>query len=401
MRDRSAIAVLAATAIAACSRLADTAGMPPAADNSFALQSAAVVYKEIYNFKGIPDGASPNGDLVYLNGVFYGSSYYGGAYGAGTVFRVTASGEERVLHSFYVSRSKKTDANPLGIALLRGALYGTTVSGGAYGSGTVFTMTTAGKERILHSLGYGRDGRVPYSGLLPWKGTLYGEAGGGVYGLGTVYSVTPTGQERVVCSFPSSVGPPTGGLIAVNGTLYGTSPNGGPYNAGTAFSLTTAGSVGVIHNFGASGDGSSPDGGVTALHGTLYGTTMSGGTYGRGIVFSLRRSGDEHVLHDFGSGTDGASPIGALAVRDGVLYGTTSSGGLYGKGTLFSMTTTGREKVLHNFGHASDGAQPAGKLLLLDGSFYSATVYGGNVCTGAGCGTVFELTPTRVIEFAR
>jgi uncharacterized repeat protein (TIGR03803 family) len=392
MTYRSAILVLSATAIAACSRLAGTAGIPPATDNSFAMQSATVGYKEIYNFKGIPDGASPNGDLVYLNDAFYGSSYYGGAYGAGTVFRLTASGEERVLHSFYLSRSKRTDANPFGIAPLRGELYGTTVRGGAYSAGAVFAMTTAGKERILHSFGDGSDARVPYSGLLPWKDRLYGEAGGGVYGLGTVYSVTPRGQERVLCSFPSSVGPPTGGLIAVDGTLYGTSPNGGTYNGGTAFSLTTAGSVGVIHNFGASGDGSSPDGGVTALHGTLYGTTMGGGTYGRGIVFSLRKSGDEHVLHDFGSGTDGASPIGPLAVRNGVLYGTTSSGGSHGKGTLFSMTTTGTEKVLHNFGHASDGAQPVGKLLLLDGNFYSTTVYGGNVCTGAGCGTVFELT---------
>lgn len=393
MTIRISIVILSATAIAACSRLAGTAGMPPTTDSSFAMQSAAVGYDKIYNFKGIPDGASPNGDLVYLNGVFYGSTYYGGTYGAGSVVRVTASDEERVLHSFYLSRSKRDSANPFGIALLRGALYGTTVRGGAYSAGTVFQMTTAGKERILHSFGHGGDARVPYSGLLPWKGTLYGEAGGGAYGLGTVYSITPIGQEHVVCSFPSSVGPPTGGLIVMNGTLYGTSPNGGSYNGGTAFSLTPAGSVHVLYNFGASGDGSSPNGGVTALHGTLYGTTMSGGAHGRGIVFSLSKSGDEHILHDFGSGTDGASPNGAVAVRDRALYGTTSSGGLYGKGTLFSITTTGTEKVLHSFGHGSDGAQPVGNLLLLDGAFYSTTVYGGNVCTGAGCGTVFELTP--------
>lgn len=369
---------------------------------SRAWRKKSVAYKKIYNFKGISDGASPNGDLVYLNGVFYASTYYGGAYGAGSVSRVTASGEERVLHSFYLSRSKRDSANPIGIALLRGVLYGTTVSGGAYGSGAVFAMTTAGKERILHSFGYGSDARVPYSGLLSWKGTLYGEAGGGVYGLGTVYSVTPVGQEHVVCNFSSSAGPPPGGLIAMNGTLYGTGLNGGSYNSGTAFSLTTAGSLRVLYNFGASGDGSSPSGGVTALHGTLYGMTMSGGTYGRGIVFSLSRSGDEHILHDFGSGTDGASPIGALAVRDGVLYGTTSLGGLYGEGTLFSMTTAGTEKVLHSFGHASDGVLPVGNLLLLEGTFYSTTVYGGNVCNGAGCGTVFELTPRRVVEaFAR
>ncbi|MBV8530358.1 MAG: hypothetical protein JO104_03500, partial [Candidatus Eremiobacteraeota bacterium] len=71
-------------------------------------------YTTIYNFKGIPDGASPNGDLVYSNGVFYGTTYYGGVYGEGTLFRMTASGKERVLHDFRLSRSKDDAANPIG-----------------------------------------------------------------------------------------------------------------------------------------------------------------------------------------------------------------------------------------------------------------------------------------------
>ncbi|HLY03890.1 MAG TPA: choice-of-anchor tandem repeat GloVer-containing protein [Candidatus Cybelea sp.] len=358
--------------------------------NGFSVQNATA-YEKLYNFKGIPDGASPNGHLVDSNGLFYGSTYYGGASGAGAVFRMTASGEERVVHSF--QSVKHESANPLGIAMLHGVIYGTTPGGGANDEGTVFTVTPAGKERTLYSFGHTGDAREPYSGLLPSNGTFYGEAGGGTYGLGSVYSITPAGEERVICSLPSSVGPPTGGLIAVNGILYGTSPNGGSDSDGTVFSLTTAGSVHVLHNFTGGSDGSSPNGGVTALHGVFYGTTMSGGAYNSGTVFSLSESGNEQVLHDFGSGTDGASPLGALAVRNGVLYGTTEAGGTYGKGTLFSITTAGTESVLHSFGRGSDGAEPVGNLFLLKGTFYGTTVFGGSVCNGAGCGTVFDLTP--------
>jgi uncharacterized repeat protein (TIGR03803 family) len=393
MRNRVPIVILSATAITACSRWPGSVGMPPATSGASSLHSTASEYKRIYNFKGIPDGASPNGDLLYSNGVFYGSTYYGGSYGAGTVFRMTASGAERVIHSFHLSHSKQSIANPLGIALLNGMLYGTTVSGGAYSAGAAYRMTTDGDERILHSFGYGSDGRVPYSGLLLWNGTFYGEAGGGTFGLGTVYSMAPTGKERVICDLSSAVGAPTGGLIATNGRLYGTGLNGGSYNRGTVFSLTTACSLRVLHNFGASSDGTYPNAGVTALHGTLYGTTTTGGTYGGGILFSLSKSGSEHILHDFGSGVDGSGPNGALAVRDGVLYGTTQSGGEYGEGTFFSMTTSGVEETLHNFGHRSDGAQPSGALLLQSETLYGTTAYGGSVCNGAGCGTVFELTP--------
>jgi uncharacterized repeat protein (TIGR03803 family) len=396
MTHRIWIAILSLAAIAACSRSPGPAALPPEADNALLLQRTAVAYKTIYDFKGIPDGASPNGDLAYSNGALYGSSYYGGVYGAGTVFRVTASGEERVVHYFHVfdSHAKQANAYPLGIALLQGVLYGTTVHGGAYSDqGTAFAMTTAGRERIIHSFGYGSDARVPYSGLLASKGTLYGEAGGGTYGCGTVFSVTPAAQERVVYNFNGDQCAPTGGLTAVNGTFYGTTLNGGPYSDGTVFSLTTSGTFNVLHTFSPGGDGTSPNGGVIAYHGTLYGTTTAGGKDGGGTVFSLNKSGNEQILHDFGSGTDGSSPNGRLTVRDGVLYGTTESGGMFGGGTVFSMTTSGTEEILHNFGSGSDGAEPAGALLLLKGSLYGTTVAGGNVCNGAGCGTVFELTP--------
>lgn len=392
MRKHLTIAMLSAVAIAGCSPSAAPVTVPSARGDARFVQRAASVYKTVYNFKGIPDGAFPNGHLLYSNGAIYGTTYYGGDYGGGTFFRLSASGTERVEDSFYV-HSKQDFANPLAIALLGGTFYGTATQGGANSEGAAYDIPSPGKARLLYSFGSGTNARAPYSGLLPLNGKLYGEAGGGVYGCGSIYSLTPRGQERLIISLSSVNGcAPVGGLIAVNGTLYGTSNGAGPYNGGTVFSLTTAGKVTVLHSFGGS-DGSQPYGGVIALHGTLYGTTTEGGAYGGGVVFSLSRSGKERILHDFGSSGDGSGPSGRLTVRDNVLYGTTPSGGSYGKGTFFSLTMSGAETIIHNFGQGHDGAQPAGNLLQRGAAFYGTTVNGGNVCSGAGCGTVFEVTP--------
>jgi uncharacterized repeat protein (TIGR03803 family) len=58
---------------------------------------------------------------------------------------------------------------------MRGKLYGTTSLGGAYGKGTVFSMSLTGSnEKVLHSFGHGSDGATPLAGLIDVKGTLYG-----------------------------------------------------------------------------------------------------------------------------------------------------------------------------------------------------------------------------------
>ncbi len=80
---------------------------------------------------------------------------------------------------------------------MKGTLYGTTSWGRAYGSGTssggtVFSITTSGKEKVLHSFGKGSDGADPRAGLIHVNGTLYGTtAEGGAHGDGTVFALTP------------------------------------------------------------------------------------------------------------------------------------------------------------------------------------------------------------------
>jgi uncharacterized repeat protein (TIGR03803 family) len=99
----------------------------------------------LHSFDG-PDGAYPNAGLVQASdGNFYGTTSEGGASGncsggCGTVFKITPNGTLTTLHSFGGSDG----AGPYGalVQATDGGFYGTTFGGGAYGSGTVFRMVS-------------------------------------------------------------------------------------------------------------------------------------------------------------------------------------------------------------------------------------------------------------------
>jgi len=85
----------------------------------------------LHNFDytdGWPQGV---GLLQAANGSFYGTTVYGGAYGQGTAFEITASGIFTSVHSFCANSGCPDGTGPNG--LTRGAdgnLYGTTYGGG-------------------------------------------------------------------------------------------------------------------------------------------------------------------------------------------------------------------------------------------------------------------------------
>jgi uncharacterized repeat protein (TIGR03803 family) len=225
--------------------------------------------------------------LIIVNGTLYGTTKAGGSKDDGTVFSVTTNGTETVLHSF--GTGEDGSAPQASLVDLNGTLYGTTNLGGANGGGVVFSITTSGKETVLHNFGGSGDGGYPGAGLVNVKGTLYGTTeGGGEYcesrssgGCGTVFSVTTSGKETVLHSFGASRDgkDPQDGLINVKGTLYGTTCYGGAHKQGTIFSVTTSGLETVLRSFeGGKKDGYCPRG-LVDLNGTLYGTTADGGKY--------------------------------------------------------------------------------------------------------------------------
>jgi uncharacterized repeat protein (TIGR03803 family) len=134
-------------------------------------------------------------------------------------------------------------------------------------------------------------------------------------------------------------GYPFAGLTVLNGELYGTTyGGGGPSSWGTVFKIGPTGDEKVIYKFKAGDDGAHPYGNLIALDGTLYGTTYQGGSGGYGTVFKVTPAGEEHVLYSFNNGADGGYPYGSLVALDGMLYGTTYQGGAgSGWGTVFKL----------------------------------------------------------------
>jgi uncharacterized repeat protein (TIGR03803 family) len=153
----------------------------------------------LYAFGGTPDAGSPYGGLVSdSSGSLYGTTYYGGASGMGTVFQLVprAHGKyrERVLYSFKGGNDGSSSTSTLLLGN-SGELYGTTsAGGGSCGCGTIFAVNAAsGKERVLHSFGSGGDGAYPYYGLVQdSSGNFYGATvAGGTFGQGAVFEFTP------------------------------------------------------------------------------------------------------------------------------------------------------------------------------------------------------------------
>jgi uncharacterized repeat protein (TIGR03803 family) len=197
----------------------------------------SVAYNVIYSFKGGTDGEAPLASLIYIKGTLYGTTVSGGGHpctyryfgSCGTVFSITPSGVETVLHAF--GDGTADGANPVASLLdVHGAIYGTTAAGGAKGRGTVFALTTSGAEIVLHSFGGTRDGKTPEADLVLVNNLLYGTTAlGGGAGYGTVFTITPKGKEDVLYQFQSRPDAeyPIARFLNVNGTLYSTTENGG------------------------------------------------------------------------------------------------------------------------------------------------------------------------------
>jgi uncharacterized repeat protein (TIGR03803 family) len=375
--------------------------------------SSSSSYHVLYNFPGsADDGYYPQAGLIELNGTFYGTTAKGGSAcafsrsGCGTVFGLSASGTEKVLHSFL-----GTDGFSPAVPLLKanGALYGTTQRGGNSPSGkdcgTVFRISPKGHMQVLHVFGKWPDGCRPEGPLLDVNGTFYGTTlYGGEGSNGTVYSITANGREQVLHSFCSDSDDgcqPVGGLIDVDGTLYGTaSSDGSACHCGIVYSITPSGSETQLYHFAGGSDGAVPQAGLVSADGTLYGTTLLGGGsgcavgHGCGTIYSVTTSGAEQVVHRFTGGkSDGAWPKAALLYVKGIFYGTTSAGGRPGGrcqhdgcGTIFNFTPSGGEKMLFDF-KSTFSHHPEASLIDVNNVLYGTTTLRG--------GSAFTFTPTQ------
>lgn len=406
------------------------------------LLPAAVVaqthFELLHTFKGSDGAMVAPGLILDAAGNVYGAATVGGdlkcfpastwQWGCGTVFELSKTGEETVLHRF---KGPSDGAFPLtdvffgsGGTLSRdseGNLYGTTGAGGntngycldtTLGCGIVFEIDKTGKETVLYRFSGTKspyDGDNPGGGVIPdGKGNLYGTTY--LYGSltnGTIFKIDiKTRKETILYNFEGTNSgdgaQPVGNLVEDGaGTFYGVTWNGGlaigdcgNNGCGTIFKFDKSGET-VLYKFTGTSDGANPSALTLDGDGNFYGAAFNEGA-GCGVVYELSKTGAFTVLHTF-NGKDGCNPEGQV-VFDGAgnLYGGTFSGGSLNSGTVFKLTKASRwrETVLHNF---SAGGKPRGGLTIdATGSLYGTTVGGGDqTCKtedGTGCGTVFKIT---------
>jgi uncharacterized repeat protein (TIGR03803 family) len=311
----------------------------------------AQILTTLFDFDGA-DGVAPKYALLTqgTDGNFYGTTIAGG--NGGVVFQFTPSGAETVLYSFCSLPNCTDGANPWA-GLVEGSdgnFYGTTFLGGAFGYGTIFKVTPGGVLTTLYSFCASGlpcvDGAYPTSPLVQGiDGNFYGTTGGDLAGnvKGTVFKITPTGMLTTLYNFCAQSGCPDGvypfaGLVqASDGNFYGTTAGGG--TGGTVFRITPTGTLTTIYDFCTQSnctDGTQPMGTlVVGPDGNFYGTTQLGGSTkkldGQGTVFKITPTGKLTTLYRFceqpiGSfcPDSGLPLVGLTLVSNGYFAGTTS-----------------------------------------------------------------------------
>jgi uncharacterized repeat protein (TIGR03803 family) len=160
--------------------------------------------KVLYNFQNGIDGSQPWGELVLDSaGNLYGTASSGGDGNGGTVFQLTPSGGSWSFNLLYAFQGNGSFGPIAGLTMdAAGNLYGTTAGDGAFGDGSVYKLTRSGGSWTfadLHDFS-GTDGRGPVGGVtLGFNGNLYGTAKSGgafsgsqcVAGCGVIWQITP------------------------------------------------------------------------------------------------------------------------------------------------------------------------------------------------------------------
>jgi uncharacterized repeat protein (TIGR03803 family) len=390
---------------------------------------AAGFERSIHVFPASGTGAkTPVGGLTFDSaGNIYGTTSAGGPANNGAVFKMTpTSGEGWSYSVIYVFKGNifHDGRKPLSSLVVdnAGNLYGTTYYGGVYGGGTVFELmpkpTGEWSEVLLHEFGSGLDGLEPTAGLVfDTQGNLFGTTSfGGEHGDGSVFQLTPnsdgTWAESILYSFQGEgqgdgSTPLASLVIDDSGNLYGTTNAGGTLNNGTVFEVSeSAGgswTESTLYSFQGIPDAVGPAAGLTFdTAANLYGTSSHGGAVDGGTVFELSQAGgswDEKIIHSFKpSAGDGVEPLASVTFdAGGNIYGTTFGGGANGAGIVFKLLLKSDNLWLesgYSFLGATNGSEPQASVVLDSaGNVYGTASMGGDLdgCHDSGCGVVFEI----------
>jgi uncharacterized repeat protein (TIGR03803 family) len=176
------------------------------------LVSASVKFKNLVSFDKT-NGQNPVETTLGqgIDGNLYGTTQFGGANGEGTVFKISPSGTLTTLSFCAKTNCPDGDQPMAGLTLVIGGdLYGTTYGGGAHNAGTVFRITPTGDLKTIYSfcsLSGCSDGLNPNAGFALIQGT-----NGSFYGStsNTFFRLTPgvsSPRSTLTRSLSSSIRP--------------------------------------------------------------------------------------------------------------------------------------------------------------------------------------------------
>lgn len=350
----------------------------------------------LHDFTGSSnDGDSPTGSLSVFGSKIYGTTYYGGSVGNGTLFSMNTDGTGfNLLHDFLGNGTIGIDDGfiPVGSPTLSGSqFYGMTAAGGSSGGGIFYGMNTNGTGYSkLHFFGGGaNDGSEPVGSPTLSGSKVYGmTVHGGSSNSGTIFGMNSDGTGfSLLHSFNATI--PVGSLVLSGPKLFGMTRTGN-LAGDTIFSMNTDGTgYAQLHIFnGGAGDGAQPLNSLTLVGSKLFGMTNYGGPSNSGVLFSINTDGTGFsLLHSFiGGANDGQFPTDSLTIFGSKLYGATQYGGTSGAGIIFGINIdgTGFSALEHLNPGGPIGTTIAGDIAFsANGStLYSTTRYGGSVSKG-------------------
>jgi uncharacterized repeat protein (TIGR03803 family) len=319
--------------------------------------------------------------------ILYGVSQIGGHAGQGTAYSFdTSTRRFRLLHSF--SRPDGGAVMPTGLAVGQaGAIYVTTYQGGRFDYGSIYRLNPTGMAIRIHSFDGVHGGR-PGGPLLTRGRYFYGTGYAGEFGQGSAFRFDGLGRVEVLHNFPNTTQPdetqPFGLSEGTSGKLYGTTYGwvGPAESHGAVYSLRDSGEYAVMHYFNGA-DGSRPFAPpVLASDGNMYGTTTDGGSNGCGVVYRVAPNNTFDVIHSFAEEADGCHPYGAMAAgTNGKLYGVNYSG------VLYEVSTDGSVQGLLRLGASDPNGIQSALIETAPGVFYGVSSGGGL----HGLGTIFKV----------
>jgi len=214
----------------------------------FSFDTADSTFSLLHEFQGFPvDGAWPTASLVVSESKLYGMTYYGGSNNQGVIFEINIDGTE-----YAPIRDFEGGANgghtPYGSLIVSDSkLYGMTSRYKDWDIGVIFSMNKDGSDyRVLHEFAgllENDDGRKPKGTLAIDGSKLYGTTlEGGEFFYGVLFSLNTDGTGyEVLRHFKGGVDdglfPGSDALLVSGSYIYGVTSQGGDANDGVIYRM--------------------------------------------------------------------------------------------------------------------------------------------------------------------